>query len=153
MLNTEYFKTYIIFPKMSFGWGVGDIIAISGLAVKVYRAYKDAPEDYRHISGEVESLQILIDKASQHFKSNTRDSKSRNEGQKALQGCKHVLEDLNSLIEKYNGSASSSQVFNRIKLGTEDIATLRARLILNTGLLNGFIQRSHILLLLLSILC
>ena len=53
---------------MSFGlgWGVGDILAISGLAVKVYTAYKDAPDDYRHISDEVESLQAIIDKAVRH---------------------------------------------------------------------------------------
>ena len=129
---------------MSFGWGVGDIVAISGLAVQVYTAYKDAPDDYRNISDEVESLQILIDKAARHFESSTLDSNSRQEGQKVLKGCRNVLEDLNSLIEKYNSLASSrtSQVLRRIKLGTEDIATLRSRLISNTGLLNGFIQRS-----------
>ena len=44
---------------MSFGWGVGDIIAISGLGVKVYTAYKDAPDEYKHISDEV-SLRIII---------------------------------------------------------------------------------------------
>ena len=32
---------------MSFGYGVGDIIAVSRLALKVYSAYKDAPDDYR----------------------------------------------------------------------------------------------------------
>lgn len=60
-----------------------------------------------------------------------------------LKGCQSILEDLNSLIEKYNSIASSSkhQVFKKVKLGSEDIATLRARLISNTGLLNGFIQR------------
>ena len=123
---------------------MGDIIAISGLAVKVYTAYKDAPDDYRNISDEVESLQLLIDKAARHFGSSTLDTNCRQEGQKALKGCQHVLKDLNSLIEKYDTSASSrtSQVLKRIKLGTEDIATLRARLTSNTCLLTGFIQRS-----------
>ena len=64
-----------------------------------------------------------------------------------MRGCRSVLEDLNSLIEKYNSlsSANTYQVFKKVKLGTEDIATLRARLISNTGLLNGFIQRFDIL--------
>ena len=126
-----------------FGWSVGDIIAISRLAVIVYTAYKDAPEDYRQISDEVESLKILIDKAAPYFGSTTLNTNSRQEGQKALKGCKSVLEDLNSLIEKYNSSGSSrtSQVLKRIKLGTEDIGSLRVRLISNTALLNGFIQR------------
>ena len=131
---------------MSFGYGV-DIMAISGLALKVYTAYKDAPEDYRNISDEVESLHIIIKKAAQHFESTTLSDNSRQEGQKVLKGCKNVLEDLDTLIEKYNSlaSASTSQVLQRIKLGTEDIATLRARLTSNTTLLNGFIQRFDIL--------
>ena len=126
-----------------FGWGVGDIIAISRLAVQVYTAYQDAPDDYKHISNEVRSLQILIDKAAPYFGSASLNSNSQQEGQQALKGCTDVLEDLNSLIEKYNSSGSSrtSQVLKRIRLGTEDIATLRARLISNTGLLNAFIQR------------
>ena len=129
---------------MSFGWGVGDIIAISQLAVKVYGAYKDAPTNYRHISEEVKSLEIRINKAKQLFKSSTLSDNDRQEGQEVLKGCQSILEDLNSLIEKYHSIASSNkqQAFKRVKLGTEDITTLRARLISNTGLLNGFIQRS-----------
>ena len=128
---------------------MGDIIAISGLAVKVYTAYKDAPDDYRHISDEVKSLQIIINKAARHFERTTLDDNTRQEGQDVLKGCQNVLEDLNSLIEKYNSLASTSantslQVLKRVKLGTEDIATLRVRLISNTGLLNGFIQRFDI---------
>ena len=128
---------------MSFGYGVGDIMAISGLAVKVFTAYKDAPDDYRNISDEVQSLHIIINKAARHFESAMLSENNRQKGQKVLEGCQNVLEDLDSLIVKYNGldSASASRVFQRIKLGAEDIATLRARLTSNTTLLNGFIQR------------
>ena len=56
---------------MSFGWGVGDILAISGLAIKMYTAYKDAPDNYKHIADEVKSLHIVIKKATQHFDSST----------------------------------------------------------------------------------
>ena len=125
---------------------MGDIIVISELAVKVYTAYKDAPDNYRHISDEVKSLHIRINKAIKLFKSSTLSDSDRQEGQEVLKGCQNVLEDLNSLIEKYNGlaSADTSQVFKRVQLGMEDIATLRARLVSNTVLLNGFIQRSGI---------
>ena len=132
---------------MSLGGGVGDIMAISGLAVKVYTAYKDAPGDYRNISDEVRSLHIVIDKAIQHLKDPTLSNNYQQEGQEVLAGCQNVLKDLDALIIKYNSLASTntSQVIDRIKLGTEDIATLRIRLISNTGLLNGFIQRFDIL--------
>ena len=127
-----------------YGWSVGDIIAISRLAAKVYTAYKDAPDNYRHISEEVRSLQILINKAVRHVESTTLCDEDKQEGQEVLKGCQSVLENLNSLIEKYKSLASTNRglVFKRVKLGTEDIATLRARLTSNIVLLSGFIQRS-----------
>ena len=135
-----------------FGWGVGDILAISQLALQVYGAYKDAPKNYRHIVEEVMSLQIIINKAVQHFESPTLSNNDRQLGQEVLKGCRSVLEDLNSLIEKYNSlvSVNTLQIFTKVRLGGEDIATLRSRLISNTSLLNSFIQRFDILLLLLS---
>ena len=125
---------------------MGDVIALSGLAVKVHAAYKDAPKNYRDISEEVKSLQIIIDIAVQHFASPVLSDSNRERGQEVLKGCRSVLEDLNSIIKKYDSlaSADASQVIKRVKLGMEDIATLRIRLISNTGLLNSFIQRFDI---------
>ena len=131
---------------MNFGVGAGDILTISQLAVKVYTAYKDAPTNYRHISGEVEALQVLIDGVEEHLKNITINSDDYQKGQKALKSCQNVLEDLEALIEKYKSLASTKKglIFKKVKLGSADIATLRARLISNTGLLNGFIQRFDI---------
>lgn len=130
-----------------FGWSMGDVVSISTLAMKVYTAYKDAPNDYRHISQEVKSLKIIIDKAKQLFENSIISDKNHQDDQEILQSCRSVLEDLSSLIERYRGltSTNSHQIFKRVKFGTEDIATLRVRLISNTGLLNGFIQRFDIL--------
>ena len=89
---------------------------------------------------------MIINKAIRHFESTSLSDNNRKEGQVVLKSCQNVLEDLNSLIEKYNSlaSANTSQILKRVKLGTEDITTLRVRLISNTGLLNGFIQRYDI---------
>ena len=131
---------------MSLGYSVGDFIAISQLAIKVYTAYKDAPDIYGNISDEVAGLQVLIDKVEQQFKSTTISSNDRHNGQKILKGCQSVLEDLNSLIEKYKSLASTNKrlFFKRVKLGMEDITTLRSRLISNTTLLSSFIRRFDI---------
>ena len=129
------------------GYGAGDIIAVSQLVAKVYAACRDAPKDYRDIRGEVKSLEIRINKAIKHIQSPTLSDDDKQEGQEVLRSCQGVLEDLNSLIEKYNSlaSAKSGQIFKKVQFSAEDIATLRARLISNTGLLNGFIQRFDIL--------
>lgn len=128
---------------------MGSVIAISQLAAKVFAAYTDAPDEYRHISERVMSLQIIINTAVQNCESTTLNEHYLEEGQEVLQGCWGILEDLNSLteriawLEKYNSLAFASTrlVLKRITLGTEDITTLRQRLISNTALLQGFIQR------------
>ena len=131
---------------MSFGFGVGDFMAVSTLAATVYMAYKDAPINYKHIAEEVKSLQGLIDKAAQHFEGTTLSHADHQHGQEALKGCQSVLEDLNAFIEEYKSIASNNKrlVFKRVKLGTEDIATLRARLTSNATLLSSFIRRLDI---------
>ena len=94
---------------MSFGFSVGDIMAISGLALKVYTAYKDAPDDYRNIADEVDSLHIIIEEATQHFdESTTLSTKKQQRGKKVLEGCQNLLKDLDALIEKYNALAPSN---------------------------------------------
>ena len=121
---------------------VHDIIATSGLAVRVHSAYKDAPDDYRHIMEDVAALQVLIDKVAQHFKGTIISSDDRHHGQKVLKGCRGVLEDLMSFIEKYNRLAFINQrpVLNRVKLG-KDITVLQVWLISEMVLLNGFVRR------------
>ena len=142
---------------MSFGYGVGDVMAISRLAFKVYTTCKDAPDDYRDILDEVRSLHIIINNAAQYFKGPTFRDDKRQEGQEVLRGSLNLLKDLDSLIAKYNSLAppsaspstgtSTRKAFQRARLGislvigTEDIAELRARLTSNTTLLSSFIQR------------
>ena len=95
---------------MSLGYSVGDVIAISQLAIKVYTAYKDAPDIYGHIADEVAGLQVLIDKVEQHFKSAAISSNDRHNGQKVLKGCQSILEDLSSLIEKIGRASCRERV-------------------------------------------
>ena len=122
---------------------VRDIIAISGQAVRAHIAYKDAPDGYRHISEHIAALQVLIDKVAQLLKGTTISSDDRLDGQKILKGCQSVLQDLSSLIEKYNRLVLINRrlVLKGVKLGKEDITALQIRLISQTGLLNGFIRR------------
>ena len=128
---------------MSSGPSVGDIIAISGLAFKVHAAYKSNGGDYSHISEEVEELQILIAKAAQHFKNTTISSDDHCYGRRIFKGCLGILEELNSLIEKFRSLASKNRkiIFTTVKLGKEDILSLREKLISNTILLKGFVRR------------
>ena len=122
---------------------VHDIIAITGLAVRVSIAYKDASDDYRHISEEVAALKLLIDRVAPHFKSNTISREDYHYGEKVLKGCQSVLEDLNSFVGKYQRLASMNRrlVLNRVKLGKEDITALQGQLVSIMVLLKGLVRR------------
>ena len=56
-------------------------------------------------------LRTLIDRAAQHSKSTTISNDDFHYGQKILKDCQGVLEDLNSLFEKFNRLASTNKRF------------------------------------------
>lgn len=126
---------------MSSECGVGDIITVSGLAIRVHSAYKATGDG--QISQEVAVLQALVGQVAQHFKSSTISSNDRHDGQRALKGCQSVLADLYSLNEKYQRLASTNRklVFMGVMLGKDNIVSLRERLVSSTVLLRGFVRR------------
>ena len=126
---------------------VHDIIAITGLAVTVSIAYKDASNDCRHISEEVSALKLLIERVAPHFKTNTISQEDYHYGEKILKDCQSVLGDLNSFIGKYRRLASINKrlVLNRVKLGKVDITALHVQLISKTVLLKSFVRRCVVL--------
>ena len=130
---------------MSYGYGVGDFIAVSKLAWDVYIAYKDAPEDFRNISDEIKSLHIIVERNKVKFQDKTLTPDEQAQLRDILQGCTNVLEDLDRLRTKYmrlaSAQGSNSQAIDRIKWTQENIPELRARLTSNTTLLNTFIAR------------
>ena len=66
--------------------GVGNVIAIFWTGCQSVYSSLHAPVNYRHISDEVESLDILINKATQNFEWSAPDNDSRQEDQRALKG-------------------------------------------------------------------
>lgn len=150
-----------------FGWGVSNIIAVSSLVVRVstiyrgittisslvvkaYKVFKDGPNKYNRILEEAKSFKIIVDGAIQYFKTTALNDQKQLEGQEILQGCQNILKDLHAFIEKYKSLAfvnrrQGRQIIKRFKLGNEDVATLRARLISNTILLSNFMRRFVVL--------
>ena len=130
---------------MSYGYGIGDFLAVSKLAWDVYTAYKDAPEDFRNISDEIKSLHIIVDRHKGQSWDKTLNSDEQTQLREILRGCANVLGDLDNLHTKYmrlgSDQGSSSKAIDRIKWTQENIDELRARLTSNTMLLNTFIAR------------
>jgi len=131
---------------MSFGFGVGDFLAVSQLAVRVYNAYKGAPDDFRNISDEINSLHNVVNKVQGQFEGSKPDLEDQERLKEVLQGCQNVLKDLDELLVRYGTMNSDpglgvGRAVDRVKWGQENITGLRMRLTSNTTLLNTFISR------------
>jgi hypothetical protein len=126
---------------MSFGYGVGDVLAVATLAWNVYKICKDSPGVYKNVSSEVISLHIVLKETDDLIAEET----ARDEAEAAARlnqiamGCKEVLDELQGLLDKYNSLGTQAQrTWDRMGFGLEDIATIRSRLNTHTGMLTSF---------------
>jgi len=126
---------------MSFGFGVGDFLTVSKLAWTVYKSCKDSVGDFQNISGEVSSLHIVL-KETEDLTAECRHNMDTEREAHLLQignGCHDVLKELESLLTKYDSLGTQTQrTWDRMRWGVEDIASIRLRLISNTGMLTAF---------------
>jgi hypothetical protein len=126
---------------MSFGYGVGDVMALGQLAWNVYQSCKNAPESFGDISLEVLSLHAVLKEAEGTVFAQPL-SPTRQAGLKVVgDGCRSVLKDLDNLVKKYQGLGSQNpRTLDRMRWGTEDVVDMRLRLISNTGLLTAWMR-------------
>jgi len=110
---------------MSFGYSVGDFIAIGNLSWKVYKSCKGAPGSFKDISSEVLSLHVVLKEAEEtvfaHPLSTTKQERLKAVGD----GCYQVLTDLDALLEKYQSLGTQNKRTwdpSRMRWGAEDIA-------------------------------
>jgi hypothetical protein len=126
---------------MSFGFSVGDFIAVGNLAWQVYKSCKDAPESFKNVSQEVLSLHAVLkeieETLSGHPLSQAKDARLAT----VTKGCQDILQGLQSLVLKYESLGSQTKrTWDRLRWHSDDIAELRARLTSNTVLLTAYIK-------------
>jgi len=126
---------------MSFGYSLGDIIALGQLAWNVYKSCRDAPESFNNIATEVLSLQAVLKEVEETLSNYPLSQSKKANLATILNGCRSVLEDLQALVDKYESlGTQSKRTFDRMGWGTNDIAELRARLVSNVAMLNTFMR-------------
>ena len=127
---------------MSFGFGVGDILAVSQLSWKIYRACKDSGDDFRSISDEVSKLYTVLKIAEEDLAKECQTdigAQSKDSFEGIAKGCRSVLVDLDRLLKKYESLGTQEQrTWDRMRWGQEDMAGIRQRLIYQVGLINTF---------------
>lgn len=124
---------------MSFGFGVGDCITCVKLAHKVWRNCRDAPDDFRAVSSEVASLELVLNDVKEVVGERELSQVKHSDLERLVGGCSEVLTELEVLLDKYHSlGTQSKRTWDRMKWGNEQIEGIRLRLVSNTGLLTAF---------------
>ena len=138
-----------------FGFGISDFVAVGQLAWKIYLSCmttphfqeprthillgKAAPEVFGNISRELESLHCVLGEAADSQLSHPLPPRREGRLKTILDGCVSVLADLQFIVQKYQSLGTDEKSsWDRLRLGGEDIAEIRSRLVLNIMLLTAF---------------
>ena len=94
---------------MSFGFSIGDFMALSQLVVVVYKQCRDAPNEYKALANEVRSLQNILQDVEDLLQGDKPSPEKKAELLQYGQNCDEVLKELNSLMTKYHSLDSHSK--------------------------------------------
>ena len=100
---------------------------------------KAAPGVFGIISRELESLHCVLEEAAETQLSHPLPQRRQDRLKTILDGCVSVLADLQFIIQKYQSLGTDDKsAWDRLRLGGEDIAEIRSRLVFNITLLTAF---------------
>ncbi|KAI4268061.1 MAG: hypothetical protein L6R38_007971 [Xanthoria sp. 2 TBL-2021] len=133
---------------MSFGFGVGDFIAVGTLAWKVYKnvykAAKDAPESFQKVHHDVLSLHAVLKEAGEIISDSPMSSQTQQRLRTIADGCISVLDDLQCLVNRYEEMGTQGKLtWKRFRWGSEDIVEYRLRITSSVTMLNAFMSTSQ----------
>ncbi|KAF7922343.1 uncharacterized protein EAE97_011085 [Botrytis byssoidea] len=94
---------------MSFGFGIGDILAVIELAKKIRKDFVDAPSQFNDISLEVRSLSIVLQDIEDEFSLPDLNAEQKSELKEIIFGCRDVLEKLQQTLSTYGEFKSDSR--------------------------------------------
>ena len=124
---------------MSFGYAVGDFLAVGQLCWKVYKKCKDSPGNYAELSSEVGALHNVMKETEEMLSQQGLTKEQQVKLTTCRQGCEDVLKDLDGLLVKYESLGTSSRrTFDRMGFGMQDMTGIRLRLISNVTMLDAF---------------
>ncbi|KGO62622.1 hypothetical protein PEX2_046480 [Penicillium expansum] len=131
---------------MSFGFGIGDFLAIIQLANKTRKAFVDAPAQFKSISDEVRSLSLVLQDVEIDISAKELSSQQQAELQEISTGCNEVLADTLKKIEDYTELSTrndakrniAKRVWKRLKWEPSDVQELRLLIGTNIALLTAF---------------
>ncbi|KAE8165265.1 hypothetical protein BDV40DRAFT_297588 [Aspergillus tamarii] len=131
---------------MSFGFSIGDFLAVIELANKIRKEFVDAPSQFKAINDEVRNLSFIIQDVEVDLSGKELSDSQKSELQTIADSCRCVLDEIYQKINIYRvlesdhstGLRRVVRVWKRLKWEPDDIQDLRTRISSNISLLNAF---------------
>ncbi|KAI1334222.1 hypothetical protein F5Y15DRAFT_297117 [Xylariaceae sp. FL0016] len=132
---------------MSFGYSVGDIIALSGLALRIREAFKEAPKEYQEIDDAAKNLSAVLHQTGVEVIDLELDDDQHSKLDGILKDCDRVLNELWAKLdaskevktEQSSARKKMKRLWERLRWSPDDICKYRTRIILSCELLNSFL--------------
>ncbi|KAI9832809.1 MAG: hypothetical protein M1819_004029 [Sarea resinae] len=134
--------------RMSFGFSLGDFIAVVALAKKVRKDFEVAPRQLDDIAHHMRSLSIVLQYVDVVLLAeNVLNVDQNTDLREISSSCRHVQEELKKMLDLHGEPESSrgslsrkvKRFWNRLNLEPEDIRELRNRITANVAMLNTFL--------------
>ncbi|KAJ5461616.1 uncharacterized protein N7458_003168 [Penicillium daleae] len=140
---------------MSFGFSIGDFLAVIQLTNKIRKEFVGAPDQFKAICDAVRNLSFVVQDVEIEVSNKDLDQKQQAELEDIAKSCRNALRELESMIDKYGDLGPTRdtrgsivrRTWKRLKWEPSEIHELRQRIISNIALLdafNGRITRSSI---------
>ncbi|OQE42234.1 hypothetical protein PENCOP_c004G00355 [Penicillium coprophilum] len=131
---------------MSFGFGIGDFLAVIKLATKIRKDFVEAPAQFKSLSDEVRSLSLVLQDVEIDISAKELSNQQQAELDRISKGCHEVLTDISKKIEDYTELSTpidgkrniAKRAWKRLKWEPSDIQELRLRIGTNIALLAAF---------------
>ncbi|SPN96647.1 uncharacterized protein DNG_00168 [Cephalotrichum gorgonifer] len=125
---------------MSFGVGVGDIVLVSGLAWKLFKACRDSSDDFKRLSTDLMSLHAVLLETEDYLKEHANLDLSRQHRLSILHdSCRATLSDLEEIVNRYESLGTQAQrTWDRFCFGLKDVSAISSRLVSTTTMLSAF---------------
>ena len=138
---------------MSFGYGVGDFLAILQLAKQIVDACLDGPPEFRELSREIQSFETVVERISTDAKNPQSRLNRKGVGRKKdfdqiVKNCKITMDEIGQYVDKHSAIARSDggatgavrKVWSSYQVGSEDLNNMRGKLIFWVSCITSFLN-------------
>ncbi|RSM12118.1 hypothetical protein CEP52_002630 [Fusarium oligoseptatum] len=121
---------------MSFGFGIGDFLAVAQLAHKIRKDFNGAPSQFKSLSEETKLLSIVLQDVDVKVDESDLTPQQESNLEQAISTCKAVLDDLQVICdtfsdletEKGQSRRSIRRVWKKLKWEPDEARELRERI-------------------------